>query len=190
MPNHVTNRIEFYGEQENINKVLSIIKGEDECIDFEKIMPMPSNIYRGDLGPDERAKYGKDNWYDWCRYHWGTKWNAYSSSLDMDNNEILFDTAWTCPLGVLDKLAEMCYKHDVWFTGEWADEDAGNNVGVFESDCDSDEYWFSYEYIESGSDEAYEIYAKVKDESNCFGKDQDGNWVHYDCDNCPNANIC
>lgn len=190
MPNHVTNRIEFHGEQSNIDKVLNLIKNDKECIDFEKIVPMPAHIYRGNLGPEEEKKYGKDNWYDWSRFNWGTKWNAYWSKLDKDNNTIEFDTAWSCPIALLDKLAEVCYAYGVSFTGKWADEDAGFNVGVFESDCDGDEYWFSYEYITSESNEAYEIYAELKGEHNCFGRDKDGNWVHYDCDNCPNANIC
>ena len=44
MPNHVANKIEFYGDQENINKVLELIKGEEECIDFNKIIPMPKEL--------------------------------------------------------------------------------------------------------------------------------------------------
>ena len=186
MPNHITNKIEFSGNQESIDKILELIKGEDTCIDFEKIIPMPSNIFRGNLGPEERNKYGKSNWYDWSLFNWGTKWNAYSSHLYSDNNTIEFDTAWSCPLPVLDKLAELCYEHKVSFTGKWADEDTGHNVGIFESDCDGDEYWFSYEYVKNCSNEAYEIYVEVKGESNCFGKDSDGNWIHYNCENCPN----
>lgn len=44
MPNHVTNQIKFYGEQENINQVLNLINGEDRCIDFEKLIPMPKEL--------------------------------------------------------------------------------------------------------------------------------------------------
>lgn len=190
MPNHITNKIEFYGEQSNIDKVLELIKGEKECIDFEKIIPMPDNIFRGNVGAQERELYGKNNWYDWSIFHWGTKWNAYHSNLDKDNNTMEFDTAWSCPMPVLDALAKLCYERGVSFSGKWADEDAGCNVGVFESDCDGDEYWFSYEYVEDQSSEAYEIYIELKGESDCIGKDEDGNWIHYDCDNCPNANIC
>lgn len=189
MPNHITNRIEFSGKQENIDKILALIEGDNECIDFETIIPMPDYIFTGDLGPNERAKYGSNNWYDWRIANWGTKWNAYDANIDKINNVIEFDTAWSCPLGVFDKLAELCYEHNVSFTGKWADEDTGYNVGVFESDCDRDEYWFSYEYIENCSDEAYEIYMDLK-RSNCLGKDENGNWVHYDCDNCPNASVC
>jgi hypothetical protein len=190
MPNHVTNRIEFYGEQRNIDKVLDLIKGEEECIDFNTIVPMPSNVFQGNLGPKERAMYGANNWYDWSIANWGTKWNAYSSMLDKESNTMEFDSAWSCPLLVLDALAKLCYEHGVSFTGKWADEDTGVNTGVFESDCDGEEYWFSYERVENESSEAYEIYIALKGESNCIGRDKNGNWVHYDCDSCPNANIC
>lgn len=59
MPNHITNRIQFSGKREDIDRVLALIKGDNECIDFEKIIPMPNNIYRGDLDQRARALYGK-----------------------------------------------------------------------------------------------------------------------------------
>ena len=53
MPNWVTNRIVFHGDQENIDRFLQYIKGNGSKIDFNKIIPMPDNIYRGDLGKRE-----------------------------------------------------------------------------------------------------------------------------------------
>ena len=44
MPNHVTNQIEFYGNQKNINKVFELIKGDNGYIDFNKIIPMPKSL--------------------------------------------------------------------------------------------------------------------------------------------------
>ena len=44
MPNHVTTKIEFYGAQSNIDKVLELIKGDGACIDFNKIIPMPESL--------------------------------------------------------------------------------------------------------------------------------------------------
>lgn len=275
MPNHVTNKIEFYGDKENIKKVLELIKGEEECIDFDKIIPMPKSLHLTSGGHQEQAiqyamlqksydekikikdslkkirydfygsyfnkvlkhnytnvalqecatefeeklksgkrdvfddidyeglgiktfedlgnayinnilDYGYDTWYDWSCAKWGTKWNAYDTFISDNESQICFNTAWSCPLPVLDKLAEMCYEYGVSFTGKWADEDRGCNVGVFESDCCGDEYWFSYEYIENCSNEAYDIYVELKGESECMGKDEDGNWVCYSCDDCPN----
>lgn len=39
MPNWVTNRIVFHGNQENIDRVLQYIKGNGSEIDFNKIIP-------------------------------------------------------------------------------------------------------------------------------------------------------
>ena len=44
MPNHVTTKIEFYGAQSNIDKVLDLINGSEDCIDFNKIIPMPESL--------------------------------------------------------------------------------------------------------------------------------------------------
>ena len=129
-------------------------------------------------------EYGYDTWYDWRCAKWGTKWNACDAYIGDDIVE--FNTAWSCPLLVLDKLAELCYQHNVEFTGKWADEDMGCNTGIFESYCNGDEYEFSYEYMENRSNEAYEIYVELWGESDCIGQDEDGNWIHYHCDDCPN----
>lgn len=128
MPNHVTNVLKLKGHKDEILGCLSAIKrdpkdGEEESnyagigtIDFEKIIPMPKNIYRGSLGPDERKKYGNDNWFDWSVAHWGTKWNAYNkydhviSSVDDIDDECYvmeFDTAWSAPHPVIKHLSEM-----------------------------------------------------------------------------------
>ena len=278
MPNHVTNRIAFYGNQSDIDKILEYIKGEDTCIDFSKIIPMPKSLmlpsssdtdiaiqyalskkgysesirikkimsetpcsfyknyynkvyfhrpfgesadvmqerarqfeqrlrnkekdmfdstdYEGlgignfeDLGNayiNNIINYGCTDWYDWSYEHWGTKWNAYSVELDEEAHTILFDTAWSCPLPVLTELSKLCYKYNVAFIGEWADEDAGCNVGFFESDGDGDEHWFNHESVENNSNEAFDIYTELKGNYGCLGKDTNGNWIRYSCDDCPN----
>lgn len=134
-------------------------------------------------------EYGYDTWYDWSCAKWNTKWNACHSCMETSDT-LVFDTAWSAPFPVLDKLAELCYKHNVEFTGKWADEDSGCNTGIFESYCNGDEYWFSYEYMENQSNEAYEIYMELHGENDCIGQDKDGNWVHYSCDDCPNKGHC
>ena len=189
MPNWVTNKIEFSGAKANVDEVLEIIKGDGEVIDFNKIIPMPEDIFRGPVGRKERELYGENNWYDWSCEHWGTKWNACDTYMETEDI-LMFNTAWSVPLPILDKLAELCYKHNVEFTGKWADEDVGCNTGVFESDNYGDEYWFGYEYMINQSDDAYEIYIELCGENNCIGRDEDGTWIHYDCDECPNKERC
>jgi hypothetical protein len=181
MPNHITNKITFRGNQTNINTILTLIRGNEQYIDFERILPMPSNIYQGNLGSAERERYGSNNWYDWSIAHWGTKWNAYSSDFNGNENTIFFDTAWSAPIPIFQKLAEICYEHQVDFEGAWADENRGYNIGTF----DTSEGVLYYDYVEECSNEAYDIYVELKGEEECMGKDENGNWVVYDCDNCP-----
>ena len=268
MPNWVVNKIEFSGTQENINKVLDIIKGDENIIDFNKLIPMPKSLKltsgsitntaivyalnrKGDEErnkiikqlkntrcsfygnyyntikdiDDERVKrglehfnsdskslydkaiyeelgiktfedlgnayisnileLGYDTWYDWCCAKWGTKWGASESYMETENT-LMFSTAWSAPFPIFKKLAEICHEYNVEFAGKWADEDTGCNTGVFE--CHDGEFW--YDYMENQSNDAYEIYVELWGESNCIGQDEDGNWTHYDCDDCPNADCC
>lgn len=80
-----------------------------------------ARIYRSN-----RKKYGHATWYDWCCDKWGTKWNAYNQEKRADN-EIWFDTAWSCVLNLVDILSKKFPK--VIFNYTWADEDIGCNCG-------------------------------------------------------------
>ena len=80
MPNHVTNIVRVSGDPEKVKAMFEDIKDDKiglGSIDFNKVIPMPEHIFRGNLGMAEREKYGKDNWYDWSISNWGTKWNSY-----------------------------------------------------------------------------------------------------------------
>lgn len=74
-------------------------------------------------------KYGSTDWYDWCYKHWGTKWNAYSVEIT-GKSQIQFQTAWSTPLPVIQKLSEQ--HKDVTIRVEFADEDLGANCGWYE----------------------------------------------------------
>lgn len=80
MANNVTNIIELRGKPERVQELLEAIANEEYgsgSISFEKIIPMPGNLYMGAIPRDGTQPYGKNNWLDWSRANWGPKWDAY-----------------------------------------------------------------------------------------------------------------
>ena len=76
--------------------------------------------------------YGEATWYDWAIKNWGTKWNAYGideQALPSDENitSLAFNTAWSAPHPIIEKIAEMY--PELSFEHIWADEDIGMNCG-------------------------------------------------------------
>lgn len=53
------------------------------------------------------AASGHTSWYGWNNEHWGTKWNAYSGDVLVEERRVvlMFDTAWNVPEPVLYELA-------------------------------------------------------------------------------------
>ena len=54
-------------------------------------------------------KYGASIWYSWRINNWGTKWNAYDCGMDScegDCAKVFFETAWSAPHPILEKLSE------------------------------------------------------------------------------------
>lgn len=66
---------------------------------------------------------------DFNRKVWGTKWNACAPSADPEGGKCEFETAWSCPEGVLVKLSERFPDDEIVVT--YADEDIGSNCGTF-----------------------------------------------------------
>ncbi|SDA30295.1 hypothetical protein SAMN02910447_03163 [Ruminococcus sp. YE71] len=133
MPNHITNRIKLIGEPSEIHRVMEAVKVDDfglGSLDFNKVIPMPADVFKGDLGEKERELYGNNNWYDWSVANWGTKWNSYGyENFETAENAdtISFLTAWSAPHPVIEKLSQMF--PTITIEHEWADEDIGMNCG-------------------------------------------------------------
>jgi hypothetical protein len=89
---------------------LSSYKDED----FEEFIQILRNL----------RKHGHASWYDWSVANWGTKWNAYETQ---HNDHLQFDTAWSAPLPVIEKLVAMFPEETI--EHKWADEDIGSNYG-------------------------------------------------------------
>jgi len=173
MPNHVTNVLSINNtSSERVQEILEAIKYDDKgigSVDFEKIIPIPDNIYRGNLGADEFKQYGEDNWYDYCTREWHTKWNSYWHDDNIEYEEgsstIRFLTAWSAPDTIIKRLSEMF--SDAEFEHKWADEDFGSNCGY----C----IWQNGEVLETylpadSSKEAYEFAAEILEEKLSFDK--------------------
>ena len=136
MPNHVTNVLEISadGDDELIERILKEIKGEKEYIDFAAIVPEPDNLFKDNLGSEDRkrcAEEGIPNWYDWNCDNWGTKWNAYDQSyedLGYGCHQLTFDTAWSPPLPVIEALRTKY--PDAYIAGHWVEE-GHQSAGVF-----------------------------------------------------------
>lgn len=97
-------------------KQKSLIEGEDMRTEFTfaGTLPMPTELDDTKAPspvPDKIlvAKYGADNWYTWCVTNWGTKWNASSTEIllnDEDTLEVSFSTAWNAPTAWLTQIAK------------------------------------------------------------------------------------
>ena len=80
------------------------------------------------LVDEYRKKFGHSDWYNWRIENWGTKWNAYEQ-VQIDENVIEFQTAWSTPFALLVNLSELF--SEVTFEVRFADEDFGYNVGEY-----------------------------------------------------------
>ena len=110
MPNHTQNYLTIcFKDRISRDTFRQLIQGAESDFDFNTIIPMPKYIYKGNLGTEEREKYGSDNWYDWSYENWGTKWNAYSIEVESQEDTTLFldfCTAWSPPVPILEHLWE------------------------------------------------------------------------------------
>ena len=106
---------------------------------------------------DNIIEHGAPTWYDWRITNWGTKWNLNPEScIQANENTLTFETAWSAPYPILDRISQMF--PDVVLYHEWADEDLGHNVGSASYQNGN----VIQEYIpEPGSKEAYDLAFRI-----------------------------
>lgn len=153
MPNWVKNRI-TYGNDACRQWIETNMINEQGEFDFEKVLPMPEILkhtrsgfrkfdgvehcvwYSGLDGErpftqDEQTelieKYGYLDWYEWSIANWGTKWNTGRTVCD--SGAVEFETAWSFPEGVFNKMLELMPVEAKNFVWEYADENIGYNLG-------------------------------------------------------------
>lgn len=105
------------GQLQQANRERVDIKGlSDE--DFEQFVQMLKN----------HRKTGFMHTLDFARANWGTKWNAYDQSVDLDSGVARMDTAWSFPEPLLLKLSAQF--PEAQLDVRYADEDIGSNCGT------------------------------------------------------------
>lgn len=103
----------------NINTTFnSVYKFGDDFSNYETLLKGYFNYKR----------YGYKDWYDWCWDKWGTKWNGVDfGKFSFNGHDVLsFQTAWACPVNIFKELSKVAP-----FVVSYADEDIGNNYGVY-----------------------------------------------------------
>lgn len=121
MANNIHNLLVFKS-QESFDKFLNnyVTQVDDECpyvrFDFTKVIPYPkkkdcpdkynieSPFYSTSANLQPILGYEYLDWYNWCNDNWGTKWSSYNCSMNEQKKEFFFDTAWSTPYPVLEKL--------------------------------------------------------------------------------------
>ena len=106
MPNWCENKLEIQGDFEKLKEFCSKHirfnkESNNDDFSFETVVPTPDNF--------DDPKF---DWYSWCCDNWGTKWDAAEASVSelhrcssgYSELSIYFDTAWSPPIPIVDKL--------------------------------------------------------------------------------------
>lgn len=130
----------FYTPKITQNKFLSAVKKEWDKIkdNFKSVYNFQSSKFEEYdtiiKGYFNTQRYGYKDWYDWSIANWGTKWNA--SSTHIFDKGIQFDTAWSCPVSILEELS----KH-IPIVVSFSDEETGSNYGIYEFNNGKSKVW-------------------------------------------------
>ena len=151
MPNWCSNYISVRGSrQEAVQKLADAFDAGELC---QAVIPCPEDLNRegsaahggpnAELYEQIRAenleKHGYSNWYDFHVARWGTKWDiSVQAECDRDEDGLgfngSFDTAWSPPMGVVEKLIADGYEVTLYYY-----ESGMGFVGKYEDG--NDEYY-------------------------------------------------
>lgn len=134
MPNHVINEVTFSNvDAETQGRIIALVRGAEREIDFNVLIPMPINVWQGNVSTKHEQAFGECG-LDWSRREWGTKWNAYGldeggkyQSIRASEGTLVltFQTAWSAPRKWLLALFNTC---KIPFEYRWMSE--GEDVAV------------------------------------------------------------
>lgn len=134
MPNWCSNYISVRGTNSaEVKRLADAFDAGEFCA---AVIPVPEElqIVAGRVGDENNPeqielerrtaenlkKYGAGNWYDFCVGRWGTKWDiSIASECDRDEDGLgfngSFDTAWSPPMGIVEKLMADGYEVTLYY---------------------------------------------------------------------------
>lgn len=151
------NIIDYGLKNKNNLDVEEIVFIIDENIDkISKTRGSNLDIELGQKYIDNKNKYGFETWYKWSLENWGTKWNAMETYINKDLKTISFDTAWSVPVQIFEKI--ILENKGISFTLYYGDEGYGfagildffyenNEIRVLDYQCDDKKMEDCIEYI-------------------------------------------
>lgn len=155
MPNYCSNNTSFSHENPEMIKRVQVSASEDRL--FEEFVPNPTGEWD----------------YLWSVENWGTKWNpTYVDITEVSDNKIsmMFDTAWSPPIGFYDKMTELgfvvdCRYHEtgVCLAGHYTSDDGDDSYSY----DFSDENWrdeIDNDYVLDMLEAEYEIFLQSDEE--------------------------
>lgn len=101
--------------------------GNRARFDIKKLSPESFSQFVGML--ENYRACGYLHGMEYARAVWGTKWNACEPSHDVEAGTAQFNTAWSCPEGLLVELSKRFPDDEISIV--YADEDIGSNCGTF-----------------------------------------------------------
>lgn len=118
MPNVCNSLLNIYGSESCIDSVLLDLVNNKNELSFDVSLPTPRTLLNvSEHKMDEETKkyhiqkFGYCDWYHWRINNWGTKWDAFNTSIERvgtNHVKIVFDTAWCIPMPWLEFIS---FKH-------------------------------------------------------------------------------
>ena len=112
MPNWCMNNLTIsHADLAKVQEFADAYNSGETC---QRFIPRPESVNNKDA-------FAEDGWYTWNVNHWGTKWDFGKDKLDdplivQDGlASISFDTAWSPPIQLYDRLVELDYNVDATY---------------------------------------------------------------------------
>jgi|688.fasta_scaffold364940_4 hypothetical protein len=112
MPNWCMNNLTIsHADLAKVQEFADAYNSGETC---QRFIPRPESVNNKDA-------FAEDGWYTWNVNHWGTKWDFGKDKLDdplvvQDGlASISFDTAWSPPIQLYDRLVELGYDVDATY---------------------------------------------------------------------------